>query len=189
MSDVIAIVVDWIGPFSTLAVARSKARDWDLGEALYMATGKRPYQRRRDLQYVGIAKRIEQRLHDGRTFENDIVRDFGIWIGEVVSHAVAGKRRVRHAQTVDYAEWGTAFFLEVWFNERKRKKPPPRPIALINRWYHPDGDRRRQRRPIAEWPDLIEYEGPGQSARIAWLGAPPRLYRLSTADVAALCLE
>jgi len=186
MPDVVAIVVDWLGPFRSLKDARTLARKFHFGDALYLATGKLRYQRNRSMQYVGISGQIEQRLHEGRF--SRIAAQLEIWVGSIASHAVAGKRRVRHAQTTDLAEWGTAYFLQLPLNVNKRKKPPPSAILISNRWYHQDR-RPRIRRPIKDWPDIIEYDGAKGPARIAWLTHPHRNRRLSPDGVRSLRLE
>src|SRR2546423_13925850 len=44
----IAVIVDWSGPFPTIERAKNATREQDLAEVLYLAVGKRAYQREAD---------------------------------------------------------------------------------------------------------------------------------------------
>jgi hypothetical protein len=153
-----ALIADWSGPFASMSVARDAAIDNDLGEVLYLATGRRAYQ----------------------------------WIGEIASHGVAGRRGakhpVQHTVAVDRAEWALAYFLALTLNKRKRRKPPPESLVLVNRWFAPDLKTRRIKRGHPDWPDFIEYDHDDATALIQWFGAPPRRRRLSGRDISDLAL-
>ncbi len=187
----IAIVVDWSGPFRTIKAAKEAAKEF--GEVLYFATGKRAYQRETDLQYVGISVDGSSRFNSYHKNLPLIKKSMGIWIGEVVSHAVAGRRAakhpVKHSVVVELAEWGLAYFLELHLNDRKRSNAPPQSFVLVNRWFRTDFETRRVHRGHENWPDLIEYEHPDDGdggAVIVWFGSPGRRDRLSGPEVTAL---
>lgn len=191
----IAVVIGWYGPISaggsradrleTLKKARSFARENWISEALYMVSGKRPYQRERSLQYVGVSNEVSGRLHSGRL--DAIASDFSIWVGEIISHGVPGRKKGRHSTAVNLAEWASAYFLKLHLNDQKRRTPPREPILLVNRWYRTDCETPWVRRTGGkDWPDLIEYDGPGEGARVVWIGGRGKVIRYSAADVGSL---
>ena len=74
------IAVNWYGPYLSVEAARAAAKlDYDHG--LYLCLGKRPYQRRRELQYIGLAKQLHTRLSNGHHKLHAITREPQIWLG------------------------------------------------------------------------------------------------------------
>lgn len=188
-----ALIADWSGPFASVSVARDAAIANDLGEVLYLATGRRAYQRQTTMQYVGISNDLNARFNDpNHPINQRITGRCGIWIGEIVSHGVAGRRGakhpVQHTVAVDRAEWALAYFLALTLNERKRHKPPPESLVLVNRWFAPDLKTRRIQRGHPDWPDFIEYDHDDATALIQWFGSPPRRRRLSGKAISDLAL-
>ncbi len=119
----IAIMVDWYGPFADIDTAREKIIDYGLEEGLYLAIGKRKGEHKRRLQYVGISQDIKNRIDPKKHHRlKFITRDLRLWIGELASHAVAGRPRFRqavaHSLTVELAEWATAYFLALPLNKK-----------------------------------------------------------------------
>lgn len=183
----IAVIVDWMGPFATVPDAQKVIRDLGFGEGLYLAIGSA--KRKSGLQYVGIASDLNNRVKpDHEKLSN--IRQLSLWVGEVASHAVAGRgpgrRRLRFSRTVSLAEWATAYFLKLPLNDQLRRKPPPDALVLVNRWFQHDFDTRRLQRPDPKWPDFIDYDGRGEGATIVWFGTRGRRTRLSPSDVADL---
>jgi hypothetical protein len=164
-----------------------------LAEVLYLAIGKRAYQRETDMQYVGISNDAHSRFNNNHKKLPLVTKSIGIWIGEVVSHAIAGRRAsrqpIKHSVAVELTEWGLAYFLALHLNERKRRNHPRQSFVLVNRWFKPDFDTRRVKRGHENWPDLIEYEHPDEGdggATIVWFGSPGKRRRLSETAVSAL---
>jgi hypothetical protein len=188
----LSVIVDWSGPFASIQDAKAAAADWDIGEVVYLATGKCRGQKISRLQYIGISSDPRSRFNKNHHRLPEITRAFGIWVGEIVSHGVAGRpskrRPIRHSIAVDRAEWTLAYFLELPLNKRKRRKPPPQSIALFNRWYKPDFDTRRTKRGHPKWPDFIEYDEDYELASIVFFGAPPRRKRLTKESIQALAV-
>ena len=186
----LSLIADWSGPFTSIDDAKAAVREYDLGEVVYLATGKRRYQRRSGLQYVGISSDGGSRFNKAHHRLPEVTRSFGIWVGEIISHGIAGRRRkrhpIRHSVAVDRAEWTMAYFLALPLNIRKRKKPPPESVVLLNRWYKPDFDTRRSRRGHPDWPDFIEYDADYELASVVFFGAPPRRRRLTGSEIEAL---
>jgi hypothetical protein len=184
----LAIMVDWYGPFGSVPAAKQWAKG--AGEVLYLATGKRRYQRSTSLQYVGISNDVESRFNDPKhKIQTDIVGDLAVWIGFIVSHSVAGRRGagspVAHSRAVELAEWLIAYFLAMPLNIKKRARPPKDGGIVVNRWFNARADTRRVHRGHADWPDFIEYDLERDSAAVVWFGvAKRRTY--SEAEIRAL---
>lgn len=180
------IMVDWYGPFTTIDAAKES----ESAEVLYLATGRRRYQRVSSLQYVGISNDLNDRFNDKTHKIKVIYEDLRIWVGYVTSHAVAGRRAVgapvAHSVGVEQAEWMIAYFLAMPLNERKRRKPPTQSSVLVNRWFDSNADRRRVHRRHKKWPDLIEYDKERDFAMSVWFGG--KRDRFSHADIKALAL-
>jgi hypothetical protein len=165
----IAIVVDWFGPFG-FEEARAIARA-DFADGLYMLIGKVKYQKANaKLQYIGVAKGLYARLSRQHHAVPRLTRDLNIWLGEVASMGIPGrKRKVVHTQ-LDLAEWAHSYFLGLPLNERKVANPPSLPVTVLNRWWQRDYETPRKKRPHRDWPDLIEFTGIDYGAKVAWLG-------------------
>lgn len=122
MEKHIAIVVDWFGPFS-FEQARAIARA-HFADGLYMLIGKVKYQKANPkLQYIAVAKGLYARLGRQHHAVPKLTRDLKIWLGEVASIGIPGrKRKVVHTQ-LDLAEWVHSYFLDLPLNERKIVNP------------------------------------------------------------------
>ena len=188
----VALIVDWCGPFASIEDAKGAARDFQLGEVLYLATGKRRYQRHSTMQYVGISNDPESRFTKNHHRLPELTKSFALWIGEISSHGIAGRRAQRHpvahGRAVELAEWALAYFLALPLNVKKRKTPPPESVMLMNRWFRDDFETKRVQRGHKEWPDFIEFEPAYDFARIQWFGSPGRSRRFSEAGIKALAI-
>lgn len=169
-----ASVIDWYGPFATIAALKDKATAWGLVESLYVAIGSRPRQRGVDIQYVGITTDLTLRF-DGKHPIQTVLRreNLRLYIGLVSSQQVAGRKATHHARNwsalLYLAESALAFLMELPLNKAKRCTPPGDSVVVINRWYSPDEVRRR-RRPHPSWPDLVEYDIDENIGDLAWHG-------------------
>lgn len=168
------IAVHWYGPFGDLDEAREAARD-DFDHGLYMVIGKKRYERKNNLQYIGIGTQIHTRLNDRHHKLTGIVRDQAIWLGEVVTSEPSGRKLKVTRPTLDYAEWLHVRFLNLPSNEKKKSSDPNIGATVLNRWWHTDYERMRRNRPHPDWPDLIDFAGPGRRARMVWFGGKQRL--------------
>lgn len=121
----IAVVVDWFGPYLNVKAAASKARsEYDAG--LYLVIGKIRHQKKpASLQYVGIAKDLSARMYSSAGVQG-VSRDRKIWLGEVASVGIPGKKAKVTNTQIDLAEWALAYFLELPLNKKKRINPPLR---------------------------------------------------------------
>jgi len=189
----LSLIVDWSGPFDSMGAAQEAATKYELGEVLYLATGKLVRQRISHIQYVGIAGNLKKRFDDQNHHIVNVTRDCKIWIGEISSHSVAGRKSkshpVKHSLAVYRAEWLIAYFLKLPLNSSKRKRPPPGSLVVFSRWFHRDFEERYANRPHPEWPDFIEYDHDYDHAQLAWFGSPARRERLSKSEIEALALK
>jgi len=171
-----AAVVDWYGPYESVAAAKAAIREWGSEEVLYLAAGTVGRQRTPKLQYVGITKNFEGRLNADHKIRK-WVKDEGLslYIGEVGSQAVAGRKARHHHKNftvpVNLAESAIAFFLQLPLNSAKRCSRPKGSIIVLSRWWKTtDYDARKHRRPHHDWPDFIEYDDISDTGSVVWHG-------------------
>jgi hypothetical protein len=191
----LALIVNWHGPFKSIIEAKESTHKNNLKEVLYLATGKCKYERLSKMQYVGISNNLKSRFNDQtHPISCDIRKEMRIWIGLIVSHGVAGRKAAAHPAAhslgVETAEWALAYFLKLPLNTKKRRKPPPRALVLLNRWYKDDFATRwlNKKNHTQDWPDFIEYDPAYASATLQWFGAPPRRKRYEEGAIHALAL-
>lgn len=166
----IAIVIDWFGPYNSIAGAQAVARK-DYGGGLYMAIGKQRYQKKpATLQYIGIANELSFRVSESHQKLTEVAQSLKIWLGEVASTGIPGRKSQVIDLRLDLAEWAHAYFLELPLNDKKTINPPKYPVTVINRWWFKDYETKRNRRPHSCWPDIIDYWGKEHGARLAWHG-------------------
>ncbi|MGF7172758.1 GIY-YIG nuclease family protein [Azospirillum doebereinerae] len=184
----ISSVVDWFGPYRSLKDARTVARQ-DFGGGLYAAIGwskiegrsPNQYRGRPTLQYIGIAENLGGRLtetHHKIGLRGNI-EIASIWLGEVASYGVPGRRRKKIEPHLDIVEWATAFFLRTQYNEMKRT-PPRCSCFVLNRWWSTDYETSIDR-PVSRWADVIEYNIYTGSANLCWFGRNGRVKSIDNA--------
>lgn len=165
----VAIVVDWFGPYGSVTEAAKVARS-DYSAGLYVVVGKRKHQKSAAcLQYVGIAKDLAARMYTSAGIK-DVTRDRRIWLGEVGSLGIPGKKTKVTDEQIALSEWAHAYFLQLPLNTKKRGRPPSRPVTIINRWWRVDYETPARQRPHKDWPDVIDYLGKAYGAKVAWFG-------------------
>ncbi len=57
-----AALIDWVGPFESIADLKAAVAEYEVGEMLYLAIGSRPRQRQSHIQYVGITTDLQPDL-------------------------------------------------------------------------------------------------------------------------------
>ena len=82
-----------------------------------------------------------------------------IWLGEVASIGIPGKKKQATDLRLDLSEWCHSYFLQLPLNDKKTVNPPKEPVTIINRWWFTDYETKRNRRPHPDWPDIIDYWG------------------------------
>ena len=173
-----AVVVDWFGPFRTVAAARKAFKREELDEVLYIATGTVGLETEPRLQYVGITSNFTRRMNTKHTIRKFVTDEsLSIYIGVVNSHAISGRKARHHhpkfSISVDLAETAIAFFLQLPLNSAKRCSRPKESIVLVNRWWKKDYETRKKRPPYSDWPFYIEYDGASDIGIVARYGQEP----------------
>jgi len=169
MAKHISIVIDWFGPY-TKEEARSKARS-DYGSGLYMLRGKVKYQKSpSELKYIGIAQELCSRIGNGHHIIPELEQECVIWLGEVASFGIPGKKKKVTDIQLDLAEWLHAYFLQLPLNTKKKINPPDLPATVLNRWWLKDYETPRKQRPYKDWPDVIDFLGREYGAKVVWFG-------------------
>ena len=160
-------LVNWFGPYSLEDAAPAS---FDYKDGLYMAIGKLPYERCVYLQYMGLASSLSRRLNNAHHKLGNVTKEVSIWLGEVESPRTPGKKIKVTDRMLDLAEWAHIYFLKLPLNQKKRKTPPDKQIIVYNRWWKTDYETRFQKRPHADWPDLIDYSENESDTRLIWFG-------------------
>lgn len=182
-----AVVVDWYGPYDSVKAARAAIRLWDLGEVLYMAAGTVGRQTVPKLQYVGITKGFESRMNTDHKIRTTVKEEgLSIYLGEVSSQAVAGRKASHHHKgftvPVYLAESAIAFFLQLPLNSDKRCSRPKSSVVLFNRWWKTDSETRSRRRPHPDWPEFIEYDEHSDTGSVVWHGGRRKYFSSELID-------
>jgi hypothetical protein len=169
MQKHVVIAVDWFGPYDRASAKEAAKTDYENG--LYLLIGKAKHQKTSKLQYIGIASQLYQRLAGPHPIIDKISQELQIWLGEVASFGIPGRRPKVTDPMLDISEWLHSYFLDLPCNSKK-KNPPRIPATLVNRWWFKgfNYERRRKKRPHKEWPDLIDFSGRKYGARVVWFG-------------------
>jgi hypothetical protein len=166
MKPTIALI-DWYGPYSEDDAAQDS---FDYEDGLYLAIGKRSYERDVKLQYIGLTSSLSRRLNNAHHRLDEIKNGFSIWLGEISSPRTPGKKIKVTDRTLDLAEWVHIYFLQLPLNEKKKTNPPDKSIVVYNRWWKRDYQSRYEKRPHADWPDLIDFSDGDANTRVVWFG-------------------
>lgn len=163
----IAVVVDWYGPYPSLEAAHDAAADWEW-PGLYMAV-----RRGGALLYVGVSEDLSGRLLESQHHKLKDPQNYDMWLGEVASAGVSGKRLTAARETtIEAAESAHAYFLQPKDNDKKTVYAPRRLVTVVNRWWSTDiDDPSRLPSPHRDWPDVIDYnddEEETASASLHW---------------------
>ena len=174
----LVVGIDWYGPFE-IGEAYRAAYDFHAG-GLYLCIGKTVGTHKRKIQYIGksntkLYTRITDRHHKLRL----VTRDRSIWLGEIATGNVPGRKKVATPVSLRMAEWAIARLLKLPLNDRLQNSLPKRPVTVLNRWWKIDYMTPRVQRPHNEWPDLIDYLGSEYRARNVWFGNPGKQHTFS----------
>lgn len=161
-AELFAVAVNWYGPSFNISDARRLGEENGVTDFLYVGyeTGGR------ERSYVGISSDITSRFTTRHHVLGEWKEDkFELWLGIVASQSEPGRKPAAspkvHSEALHFAEHATAYFIETSENQRKVKNPPKRSGILFNRWFklqEEDGWPRHIHRPIATWPDFVEYD-------------------------------
>ena len=170
MTKHVAIVVDWFGPYDREGAVAAARRDF--GSGMYMCIGKHKYQKSSSrLQYIGISDNLCNRISDpDHHVLAKMTQELKIWLGEIATYGVPGKKNKATDPQLDLAEWLHIYFLRLPLTEKKMEHPPYTPATVLNRWWFTDYETPRKQRPSPCWPDLIDFLGVDHGARVIWFG-------------------
>ena len=177
-----ATVVDWYGPYTDTeqgpVKAAQAAAQADYGGGLYVAVGHgetiRPGPR--TLLYCGISENLGNRVSSAHsTLASLSITE--IWLGEISSTGIPGRRQKRTNPNLDIVEWMSVFFLRIPHNERKCSNPPTISAVVLNRWWKTDYETPTSR-PVPRWADVIEWNSVRRTANLCWFGKTGRVVEL-----------
>ena len=133
----LVVAVDWSGPYGLIAAREAAYNDFKGG--LYLCLGKVKWQRRAQPQYVGKSTlNLFSRMQKDHHNLGFVIREQVVWLGEIVTGNVPGRKKTLTPESVRLAEWALAYFMELPLNKNLRLKPPPRPVTVMNRWWRKD---------------------------------------------------
>ena len=169
MEKHVSTVIDWRGSYDLKEAQKVTWHEDNNG--LYMFIGRTKGQRKDRLQYVGIAEKyLYDRFHKDHHIIKQLDPDtLSIWIGEITSAGIPGKKPKKIGTAIDLSEWAMAYFLQLPLNDKKTKNPPTDAVSVYNRWWKKDYETPR-RRPRNDWPDLIDFVGHDYDSRLMWSG-------------------
>lgn len=113
MEKHVSIVIDWCGPYD-LKEAQDVAWD-EYKHGLYMLIGRTKRQKKTRLQYIGITQNyLCDRIHKDHHIISQLNADtLSIWLGEISSAGIPGKKAKKISTTLDLSEWAMAYFLQL----------------------------------------------------------------------------
>jgi hypothetical protein len=130
-------LINWTGPFKSI---------YQMGETgyengIYLLTGRRPYQRKDELQYIGIApeQTFVMRLSRHHRLWK-ISKNLEIWLG-IIHYPIQTSW-----PDIELVESALIYVSDPPLNEKKRKTPPSKPLTVVSRWFKPDGQPRKNKR-------------------------------------------
>lgn len=149
MSSHTTVIVDWRGPFSYSEIEVHP----ELGNGLYLATGKLKYERESTIQYCGITEGSFINRFKNHHKVHEINREQEFWLGKVKYPAEASRYFLEMAESI------IIYFWQPELNDRK-KVMTPKPITLISKWFKKDSTPRlRQHSMCKNLDDVLSFDG------------------------------
>lgn len=146
--DNLTIRIHWRGPYK-----REEVDESDMGNGLYLLTGKQRYERNEQIQYCGITEGLYRKRLKKHHKAYDITRELRIWLGEIKYPQEPTRTHLELAESI------IVYFWQPDLNERKRIHPP-RPTALISHWFKKNGSPRHNQLSIySNLHDVLCWDG------------------------------
>jgi len=143
------VIVDWRGPYSFEDIAETP----ELGNGLYLATGKLKYQREPTIQYCGITEGSFYERFKKHHKVNEINREQEFWLGKINYPDDASRYFLEMAESI------IIYFWQPELNEKKKVKMP-KPITLISKWFKKDLSPRLRQHPMCKGlHDVLSFDG------------------------------
>lgn len=171
MHKPLVFIIEWFGPYSSIIEANKAAKDF--GDGFYLCTGLRSKERLTPkIQYVGISKRLSNRVRNDHHKLALITKKFKLWLGEVSTQQPTGRNRQKTKISLNYVEWALTHSLNPKLNDKKISNPPKRSVTILNRWWKRNYEARFRKRPHPDWPDLVDYiiEDSINEGKAVWFG-------------------
>jgi len=172
----IAVKIDWYGPYYSISEAQKAAKD-DYESGLYLAIGKLENKRKKKIRYIGLSKNLANRVNDAHATLEQFDGEIEIWLGEVGSTGIPGRKTQSTDLHLDLAEWGHVYFIDPYLNEKKKWSPPKYPVTIINHWWNKDYETLIKKRPHKSWPDVIDFLGKTYGAKVVWYGGECEVWK------------
>ena len=163
----IVVKIDWFGPFKSIEAAQGAAKV-DFKDGLYLAIGALENRSRNKIRYVGLSSNLGSRVSAKHSALAKLEGDYELWLGEVASTAIPGKKTQSTDLLLDMAEWSHVYFIDPALNDKKTFSPPKYPTTIVNHWWDTTYDTLLKKRPHKDWPDIIDYLGKDYGAKVVW---------------------
>ena len=150
-----AVIIDWFA-YKPEDMKDKQIRG-EFPRGFYLATGHLGKKSKSKILYVGISKGdlVDRLNHHHKLGKGERIPGEKIWLGEIATGGMPGRRKKKTPRELDDAEGALIFYLQPPLNDRK-KETPPKAVAVLNRWWSDDGKTRRE--PAhPDWPILIDH--------------------------------
>jgi len=143
------VIINWTGPFVYEEIESYP----NLGNGLYLATGKLKYERFSNIQYCGITEGSFITRIKNHHKVHEINREQEFWLGLIEYPSDASRHYLEVAESI------IVYFWQPTLNERK-KVYPPKPTTIISKWFKKDGlPRFRQHSMCKNLDDVLSWDG------------------------------
>ncbi len=143
------IILHWRGPYTFEEVLSDKKA----GNGLYLATGKRLYERVSKILYCGITERgFAQRLKTHHKI-NQITKDRKFWLARIAYPIDVNREILEMAEKIIVWTW------QLPLNEKK-KISKSNPTTILHFWFKRDGTpRKNQLKIYRDFSDVVSWDG------------------------------
>lgn len=141
-------IINWFGPYTFDEVTI----DSELGNGIYLITGKQKYQRNTDILYCGITEGTFYNRFKRHHKKEYVYRDENFWLGNFAYPLEVSRNTLETAEKIIIYFWGPVL------NDRK-KVTPPKPTTLLNFWFKRNHTPRINQLEIyRDLPDVISWD-------------------------------
>lgn len=154
-------VLEWLGPYNSVNAILDNESTED--GSIYLITGRERYERGSEhIKYVGITERDPaKRLSDPDHLEKqERILYKKYWVGRFSRGSDRNSRS--HAELIEtlFVHFLTLQGIRL-LNDKKTRKVPDIPLAVINRWGLKSHDSHRVNKPsiLSDMPDVLLFDG------------------------------
>jgi hypothetical protein len=153
--------LEWYGPYDSI---EEMWEDYDTEQcSIYLITGKEKYERGAEhIKYVGITERDPcKRLTDHDHQEKQAKIQYKkYWVGRFSRSSNKNSRA--HAELIESLYIRYLYLQEIRIiNDKKLKRAPRYPLAVLNRWFRRTSEGHRVNKParLSDLPDVMLFDG------------------------------